>query len=273
MPFVQILGTGMSAKMWEVTVEHARSCVLDKRLYMYHPKSQEKTGVVFNVVGQVMGLLSDHQYVPIDRLSETEKADAHSLVVLAFKQWEEVVALDDDTSLVDGFSLLSKVLYPSNLPMAGSSDSINILTSVKDVSFDYPQRSVSTPDVYTLGCASSMDDCSIRSIESIDVRFDQTLSFPTQAANSLICDTESITRALLEDEHLQYFDTDCSLQSSCPESQADQSSGVDGFLYAHSAVAIVKAHRRWTILFSVLRWFSIRRIVARKSTLEKHVYS
>lgn len=72
---VQILGIGMSAKMWEVTVEHARTCVFEKRMFLYSPpSSQQKTGVVFNVVGQVMGLLLECQYVPIDKLSETEKA-------------------------------------------------------------------------------------------------------------------------------------------------------------------------------------------------------
>lgn len=72
---VQVLGTGMSAKMWEVTIEHARTCVLDKRMYLYYtPGSQQKYGVVFNVVGQVMGILSDCQYVRVDKLSETEKA-------------------------------------------------------------------------------------------------------------------------------------------------------------------------------------------------------
>lgn len=71
---MQILGTGMSAKMWEITVEHARTCVLEKRMYVYcPPSSQPKTGVVFNVVGQVMGLLSECQFVPVDKLSETEK--------------------------------------------------------------------------------------------------------------------------------------------------------------------------------------------------------
>lgn len=74
--FLQILGTGMSTKMWEVTVEHARTCVLDKKIYLFCPRSQEKTGVVFNVVGQLMGLLSDCQYVPTDRLSETEKVQS-----------------------------------------------------------------------------------------------------------------------------------------------------------------------------------------------------
>lgn len=79
---LQILGTGMSTKMWEVTVEHARTCVIDKRIFMYCPPGpQQKSGVVFNTVGQLMGLLSECQYIPIDKLSETEKAQFFSLQI------------------------------------------------------------------------------------------------------------------------------------------------------------------------------------------------
>lgn len=71
---MQILGTGMSTKMWEVTVEHAQTCTLDKRIYLYcSPGSQQRTGVVFNVVGQVMYLLLECEYVPLSKLSETQK--------------------------------------------------------------------------------------------------------------------------------------------------------------------------------------------------------
>ena len=64
----------MSAKMWEVAIEHARTCVLDERVYVYYsPSSPHTNGVVFNVVGQAMGLYSESEYVPIDKLSETEK--------------------------------------------------------------------------------------------------------------------------------------------------------------------------------------------------------
>ncbi|KAL8529783.1 hypothetical protein ACS0TY_007006 [Phlomoides rotata] len=70
-----ILGTGMSAKKWKTTVEHARSCVLDKTLYFYTPlTSLQITGVVFNVVGQVMGVLSEGQYITTNNLSDEEKA-------------------------------------------------------------------------------------------------------------------------------------------------------------------------------------------------------
>lgn len=64
----------MSTKMWEVTVEHAKTCILDKKLFLYCPSSQQKNHVVFNAVGQLMGLLSEDQYILADKLSETEKA-------------------------------------------------------------------------------------------------------------------------------------------------------------------------------------------------------
>lgn len=63
----------MSTKKWEVTMEHARTCVLEKKLYMYNPASPGQNGVVFNVVGQVVGIFSDGQYVASDKLSDDEK--------------------------------------------------------------------------------------------------------------------------------------------------------------------------------------------------------
>jgi hypothetical protein len=80
---LQILGPGMSAKMWEVTVDHARTCVLDKKLYVYYPSgTQQKKGVVFTIVGEVRGVLSDCLYVTSEKLSETEKASC--LISLSF---------------------------------------------------------------------------------------------------------------------------------------------------------------------------------------------
>lgn len=68
---LQILGAGMSAKMWEVAVEHARTCVLDQKLQFYG--ASRDNGVVFNTVGQLMGTISNGQYLHADKLSEAEK--------------------------------------------------------------------------------------------------------------------------------------------------------------------------------------------------------
>lgn len=55
-------------------MEHARTCVLDKTLYLYDPStSLQKGGVVFNVVGQVMGVFSNGVYILADKLSESDK--------------------------------------------------------------------------------------------------------------------------------------------------------------------------------------------------------
>lgn len=80
--FLQILGTGMSAKKWEVTVEHSRTCVLDKKMYLYSTTSPGQNGVVFNVVGQVVGMFSNGHYVASDKLSDEEKVVFCSLFTI-----------------------------------------------------------------------------------------------------------------------------------------------------------------------------------------------
>lgn len=64
----------MSAKMWEITVEHARTCVLDTTRHVSSAANSQQPRVVFNAVGQVTGLLSECEYIAVDKLSETEKA-------------------------------------------------------------------------------------------------------------------------------------------------------------------------------------------------------
>ncbi|KAJ6676726.1 CALMODULIN-BINDING PROTEIN 60 A [Salix viminalis] len=267
-----ILGTGMSAKMWEVTVEHARTCVLDKRIFLYCPPvSQQKTGVVFNVVGQVMGLLSEGQYVPIDKLSDTEKADGQNLVITAFEHWEQVISFDDEVSLVGGSSQLSDVAYTSSSPQTENSSGSKFLTSQKIGGFDYAQPSASSPDImssiYTVGGVGGLDDYALQSIENLGLRYDQTLNFTGQVSSSLICDTGSLAQAFCDEDHLRFFDTDLQSQNLGLETQADLQSAVDGFLLTRpTADAVDKAQRRWTMISSVLKWFAIRKLVATRKT-------
>lgn len=74
---MQTLGCGMSAKMWEATVEHARTCMLPDQMHVYFADSgsqrNTEAGVVFNVVGEVMGLLSQDQFISVNDLSESQK--------------------------------------------------------------------------------------------------------------------------------------------------------------------------------------------------------
>ncbi|XVF50270.1 hypothetical protein PTKIN_Ptkin04bG0082800 [Pterospermum kingtungense] len=230
-----ILGTGMSAKMWEVTVEHARTCVLEKRMYLYCPPgSQQKSGVVFNIVGQVLGVLSECQYLTIDKLSETEKIEAQNLVISAFEHWEEVISFDDEASLINGCSNLA------NTPSAKTeiSNGSKFLASQKMGAFDYSQPNVSSPDIissiYSVGDMGGLEEYALH----------------------------DITQAFCDEDHLRFFDSDLQSQGLGLESQADLQSAVDGFLLQRTVA--VQAQRRWTKVFSVLKWFSIKRRVKEK---------
>ncbi|XP_020537431.1 calmodulin-binding protein 60 A isoform X2 [Jatropha curcas] len=271
-----VLGTGMSAKMWEVTIEHARTCVLDKRMYLYYaPASQHKSGVVFNVVGQVMGLLSDSQYVPIDKLSDTEKIDAQNLVIAAFEHPGEVISFEDEASLVDGSSHLSNIPYPSSSPRSESCNGNKPLDSHKMGGFDYAQPNASSPDIissmYSVGGVSGLDDYALPSIENMGLRYDHPLSFSGQVSNHLICDTDTMTQAFCDDDHLRFFDPAIPSHNLGLEESADLHSAVEGFLLARST-AVAEAQRRWTKISSVLKWFAIRRRVALKRTRVREIH-
>jgi len=258
-----ILGTGMSAKMWEITVDHARTCVIDKRVFLYCPSSsQQKNGVVFNIVGQVRGLLSECQFVPLDKLSETEKADALNLVISAFDHWGEVMSYDEEASLADGASHLTDVHYPASSPRTESSIGSKFLASHKAGGFDYTQCA-SSPDlistIYSVAGSSGLDDYALHNIDSMGLRYDPPLSFPGQVPSSLICDTDPMTQAFCDEDHLQFFDTAIHSQNLELESSSDLQSAVDNFLSVTRSTAV--AQMRWTKVFSVFKWFSIRKVV------------
>lgn len=188
----------------------------------------------------------------------------------AFEHWEEVVSFDDEASLAGGTSQFTNVLYSSSPKTEGSTGS-KILASQKIGGFDYTPPGASSPDIissiYSVGATSSLEDYALHSIDNIGLRYDQTLSFSGQVTNSLICDSEPMAQAFCDEGHLQFFDADLPSHTISLESQADLQSAVDGFLLTRSAaVSIDKAQRRWTMLFSVLKWFSIRRSVALKRT-------
>lgn len=285
---MQILGTGMSAKMWEVTVEHARTCVLDTTRNLYFPAHSQQTGVVFNAVGQVTGLISEGEYADVDKLSETEKAiilwspitcllsfishfsleltnlifhhqaDAQNSVISALNQGD-FASFEDEASLIDRSSHLTNALYSPSSPRTEGSSANKLLGPQKPGGFDYTPASASSPDImssiYSVAGTSGLDDYGLSSFDSMSLRYDQALGFPV--SNSLICDTDSMAHVFSDEDHLQFFDTDLQSQFHI---QADFQSAVDSFMVARTTtVANGKAQRRWRKLFNVLKWFMVRK--------------
>ncbi|KAF9625698.1 hypothetical protein IFM89_026278 [Coptis chinensis] len=270
-----ILGTGMSSKMWEITVEHAQTCILDKRMYVYHPTSaQQGVGVVFNVVGQILGILSAGQYITVDKISETEEVNAQRLVKLAYEHWDEVVSFDAG-SMMDGSFHIPALSFPSSLNARGSSFTSQIQSSHNSDEVNIAQLSDSSSDV--VSSILSLEgfrntDITLPGYDNMDLRYDHFSSFTDSVANSIDCDAEAMVQSFCGD-HTQYYQSDTSLlpQNFCLESQADLQAAVSGFIAssARSAVAATadKAQTKWSVLYSVLRWrFSIRRIVASKKS-------
>ncbi|KAF2317178.1 hypothetical protein GH714_014853 [Hevea brasiliensis] len=94
-----ILGSGMSNKMWEALVEHAKTCALGGKLYIYYPEDSRSVGAVFNNIYELNGLISGEQYFPADSLSDEQKVYVDTLVKKAYENWNQVVEYDGKSLL------------------------------------------------------------------------------------------------------------------------------------------------------------------------------
>lgn len=63
----------MSNKMWEVLLEHAKTCVLSGKLYVYYSDDVRNVGVVFNNIYELSGLIAGGQYCSVDSLTDSQK--------------------------------------------------------------------------------------------------------------------------------------------------------------------------------------------------------
>eukprot|EP00249_Psilotum_nudum_P024342 c29161_g4_i1 orf=529-2574(-) len=91
-----ILGSGMSNKMWESTVEHAKTCVLSGKYYVYYTDRSHNIGVIFNHIYQLMGLIANQRYMSVESLTENEKVCVDKLVKVAYDNWSSVVEYDGE---------------------------------------------------------------------------------------------------------------------------------------------------------------------------------
>ena len=184
------------------------------------------------------------------------------MIATAFERWGEVVSFEDESALSGGSPRLVDVRHPSS-PRTETSNGSKFLTSHNIGGFDYPHPVASSPDIIPY----SLDDYSLHAIDNMDLRYDQSLSFPGQVTSSMICDTESMTQAFCDDNHLGFFDDlqphNKSQSHLSTAVNGDLHSAVSGFLITRSST--IEAQRRWRMLVTVMK-FSICRNVALKKT-------
>ncbi|KAL1202898.1 Calmodulin-binding protein 60 D [Cardamine amara subsp. amara] len=94
-----LLGSGMSNKMWDVLVEHAKTCVLSGKLYIYYAEDSRTVGVVFNNIYELNGLISGDQYLSADSLSDNQKVYVDGLVKKAYENWNQVLEYEGNSHL------------------------------------------------------------------------------------------------------------------------------------------------------------------------------
>ncbi|KAJ6769749.1 CALMODULIN-BINDING PROTEIN [Salix purpurea] len=94
-----ILGSGMSNKMWDILIEHAKTCVLSGKHYIYYPEDAKNVSIVFNNIYEFSGLIANGEYYSSDSLSDNQKLYVDSLVKKAYDNWEHVIEYDGKSLL------------------------------------------------------------------------------------------------------------------------------------------------------------------------------
>ncbi|CAK9138655.1 unnamed protein product [Ilex paraguariensis] len=251
----QLLGPGAKK---EVTLDHARKCIIDKKVYLYHyPPSQQNTGVVFNVVGQVLGLLLTCQYVPFDKLSKIQKVDAHKSVVSALAHLDNALLFDDETSLLQYSSDRSNASEPSYLPNMDTHRGQNFVAFEMNREYGHTLPSASFqginssdafyPSIYPILQRPS-DHISEMSVE---YRHTQQSIIPSISPPGGTCSVDDFGVA---GQGNMVLIVDTPSEAPGPELDANQHSAATGFIFVGPQPD--KALKSWTMLFSVVRCFS-----------------
>lgn len=63
----------MSNKMWDVLVEHAKTCGLSGKHYIYYSDETKNIGAIFNNIYEFTGLIAGGQYFSAESLNESQK--------------------------------------------------------------------------------------------------------------------------------------------------------------------------------------------------------
>uniref|UniRef100_A0A453MBA6 Calmodulin-binding protein 60 A n=1 Tax=Aegilops tauschii subsp. strangulata TaxID=200361 RepID=A0A453MBA6_AEGTS len=261
----KILGTGMSTKMWEVTIEHAKTtCILSDKVHIYYLESPSKTAVVFNAVGEVRGLISE-KFVSVDDLTEKEKAEANAAVKQAFEDWKNVSTCDSETLLENPSQVLN--MRSSSLC---ENEFFQLPAQVATDDFDLSHLDIPSDDIFSVEPLCALDPCAVGAVESSENRFQPELprlgghGQPQESlaldkfSNSLVFE-ESTSHASFNEE--DYY---CRPGPDPPVSFDSQDLGaaLKGFI---ATISKPKPYRGWRTLSYVIGWiFYTKRMAAQK---------
>ncbi|KAL6893786.1 hypothetical protein ACP4OV_007884 [Aristida adscensionis] len=257
----KILGGGMSTKMWEATIEHAKTCVLTDKVHYYYPDNLSKIGVVFNAVGEVRGLISD-KFVSVDDLMEKDKAEARGAVNQAYQNWGDVLTCDSET-LVENPSQLFNIRSPSLHENQYNQFSTQAVTD--DLALSH--SAIPSADIFSMEPSSALNTCALETEKSHEDRFQSNLAplsgpeVPQESQtlekfpNSLVYE-DCTSHPSFSESYFPCTDPTISFDTQ------DLGAALKGFI---ATISKPKAYRGWRTLSYVLGWiFYTKKIVALK---------
>lgn len=72
----------MSNRMWESLVEHAKTCVLSGKHYIYYSSDARSVGAIFNNIYEFTGLIADDQFISAENLTENQRVSVLPMPVV-----------------------------------------------------------------------------------------------------------------------------------------------------------------------------------------------
>ncbi|KAH7423138.1 hypothetical protein KP509_12G041100 [Ceratopteris richardii] len=92
-----ILG-GMAIEKWNATVQHAKTCVMKGKVFVYYTDESRTLGIVFNGIFEPLGVINNNFYHSLGSVKEYQK-DVDKLVKTAYANWKCMIEYDDVASM------------------------------------------------------------------------------------------------------------------------------------------------------------------------------
>ncbi|KAH7682577.1 CALMODULIN-BINDING PROTEIN60 [Dioscorea alata] len=150
---LRVMLSSMSDKMWEGTINHARTCPIGSKRYLFNDPYYGNT-VFLNSICEVVGVILHGNLYTTDQLPIQQRAYVQSLAKQAYYNWDKL----EETE----FSLPANALLPIELPapqglMASSSwhAANQEITTVTEFQIEGPNESQLFEAAFSLDCFGS----------------------------------------------------------------------------------------------------------------------
>ncbi|MCL7039679.1 hypothetical protein MKW94_014034 [Papaver nudicaule] len=285
----------MKKNAWEQLVEHAKTCILSRKIYVFYVDHTKDVAVVLNSIYNLRGLISYGQYHPvqIDSLSDSQKDYLDTQVKKAYDNWIHVLEYDCEELMLfeqsklpraspseilvslQGFPASNDQQWPCSVSVPPLKHSLasdfSVTGDVNDLGSRYamhPSQVTFNGQTHFSGSSTLQNQLISSSHEAQrtinDGRVDAVIGSheASSSAFQIMCSSNLYNDHFSPDEQLQELLNHISMENH--NSELFQSAS---YSWNHEEVQTpirTTQRDRWQIFFSVLRWkISIkRRIIA-----------